>query len=189
MGNRYKAILKSLGEEYFPIDVGYNQDLVAKQPIKGVIIASPTETHSYYVKRYGNLGPVLCEKPICKSMAELEDLLWYVKQNNVKFTMMMQYSILTFSGDTGASFYRYYNSGKDGLGWDCIQILGLARGHVELSLDSPVWACQLNGRQLSKDDMDASYVQFVSEWLAGTINQSHDQLMDMHFKAAQWKKS
>ena len=137
MGRRYQAILRHLGQEFHPVDAGFNEDEVSKLPITRTIIATPTESHAKYIRKYGSLGPVLCEKPITKSISELADLFQYIKDNNINFTMMLQYSKLFSATDQGQSSYNYYNTGGDGLGWDCIQILGLAKGSVVIKNDSP----------------------------------------------------
>ena len=105
MGKRYQAILKSLGERFFPFDLD-TIDIPPDSCFKAVIIASPTDMHSYHIKKFGHLGPVLCEKPVCKSLTELEDTLHYIRENNINFTMMNQYKLLDDPMSSGDTFFQ-----------------------------------------------------------------------------------
>lgn len=182
MGRRYKAILDSLGVA----SIGVDKDPIAipEYAIKASIIATPTETHSLFIKECAQYGPVLCEKPLSTSMSEVNEILDFVRDENIHFSMMNQYALLDDSRSHGHTSYNYYNTGKDGLYWDCMQIIGAARSTVEIKNDSPVWKCSLNGKILSSSHMDLAYYDFVREWL--TFRKKHDinYLRDMHNKAA-----
>lgn len=185
MGKRYKAILNDIGAEFYPYDTVYEANEVKEELIKQVIIASPTDTHCYYIKKYGHLGPVLCEKPITTNVTELTDLLHYIRENNVNFTMMNQYKLLDDPMSAGPTYYDFYNTGKDGLSWDCIQILGLARGEVRVDNKSPIWKCQLNGKPISLSSMDHAYYNFVEDWLKYPGKQDPDYLIHLHKRASE----
>lgn len=192
MGKRYQAILDHLDKPYLKMDVATNKCVLEDdwQKIDGVILATPTETHPRLIKDLARPNrPVLCEKPICKSLSDLEETLYWTRENGSKLTMMMQYQVFDKPYYNGHTFYNYYNTGKDGLNWDCIQIIGLARTTVSIKNDSPIWECQLNGKTIDRSAMDWAYVHFVKEWLQGFIKQDHNWLMDIHHKASEWKKS
>jgi hypothetical protein len=104
---------------------------------------------------------MLCEKPVTTSLTELAEILELYKNQRLK--MVMQYAELN-TGDGGHSFYDYYNHGRDGLLWDCIQIIGLARSSWKVGEDSPVWKCALNGKELSLSDMDIAYISMIRKW-------------------------
>lgn len=188
MGKRYKAILEYLGQDYICKDVDQWVSDEAWSKITASIIAAPTESHTKYIRWCGELGPVLCEKPITKSMNELEQTLHMCRQEGIKLTMMMQYQVFDSPLNEGHSYYNYYNTGKDGLNWDCIQILGLARSSVTIANNSPIWECQINGQKIDRAKMDWAYLEFTKNWLNGKIKQDHGWLMDAHYKAAEWNE-
>ena len=187
MGKRYRAILKQLGQSYYPVDIGQMCNDVTS--IKGSIIATPTETHYSIIKKVAPYGPILCEKPVCKSLSDLNDTVDFIRDNGVSFTMMNQYKLLDEQFAIGHSSYDYYNTGKDGLAWDCMQIIGAARSTVSIKDSSPIWECKLNGRQISIANMDRAYVEFVEEWLTFKKMQSLDYITEMHYKAKEYEAS
>ena len=169
MGRRYQAILKHFGARAVLFDPAMQNpypflDTVgsAVRASDGVIIASPTATHAAYCISLADAGvPILCEKPVSTDLDEVEAVLDRVSG---PFRMMAQYTLLN-PFDDGETFYDFYHSGSDGLAWDCIQLLGLARGFVTLRDESPIWRCTLNGRILSLDDVGWAYVEYVKQWL------------------------
>ena len=189
MGKRYQAILKHLDKKFTCADLHtkFEQTIEMAKTSQGVIIASPTPSHFNYLDSFSTLKiPVLCEKPLSKSYEELvtikEEL---VKVRKMNLTMTMQYKMLDHKDTTGLSFYDYFRHGNDGLAWDCLQILGLARGPVQLKEDSPVWRCILNGRVLSLSDMDKAYVGFVRQWLTSPGDKI-EELFEIHLKVMEY---
>ena len=184
MGRRYQAILKSLGHEFYTSDIETHEDAVIgyAHMSDGIIIASPTETHHYFIHLLAPLSiPILCEKPICKSEDALTDIIEICEANKTRLTMMMQYYTLTVQGDAGSSSYDYFRTGPDGLPWDCFQIIALSHGEVKINNQSPVWTCSINGRKLNLGDMDKAYVNFVRSWVNGYA-QTSKELIEMHRK-------
>lgn len=182
MGRRYQAILKHLKVSYLPVEI--NEE-VPRLVFDGVIIATPTDTHQGLIKKYHYM-PILCEKPVCRNLFELNETLDFVRDNNVHFTMMNQYFLLDDPHMTGPTIYDFYNTGKDGLHWDCLQIIGLARTTVEIMNKSPIWSCMLNGKQLSILDMDKAYLDFVKKWLTFEKFQSVDYLREIHYRTHEY---
>lgn len=184
MGQRYQAILKHLGKTVVCADVETPLEKVlnAADWADGVILATPTETHYDYLRWLAPQidPPILCEKPVTKSMDELHLLFDLLIDQRTNFTMMLQYQMLD-SDKVGSSNYNYFRTGKDGLIWDCFQVIALARGPVHVDNTSPIWTCRLNGKALSLSDMDKAYVDFVAQWIE---RPGHDLawLMDMHQK-------
>lgn len=182
MGTRYQAILKHLGAPFICVDIGSKLEDIRDKTITGVIIASPTETHLSFIELFAALGvPILCEKPLSKNKSELQQIKSIVEEHNVNLTMTMQYKMLDQRDIDGDTEYNYFKHGNDGLSWDCIQIIGLARGQVFLREDSPIWKCTLNGNKLSIADMDQAYIDFVKHWLKEP-GDDIDELIDIHEK-------
>ena len=191
MGRRYQAILRHLEQEYVCADFDTSLpyiDSMAKES-DGVIIASPTKTHIEFIKRFiGYKKPILCVKPISTSIEALRDILMDVRDSGTNLTMTMQYKMLCNPVASGWSYYNYYNTGKDGLIWDCTQIIGLSKGLVRLDNDSPVWKCCINGQTLSIADMDGAYVEYVKKWLRNP-GQDLYELKEVHEKTHEVAKS
>ena len=184
MGRRYQAILSSLGHEFDCVDINHHEDSVLGLAYlcDGCIIASPTDTHLYYIHLLAPLSkPILCEKPVSKSLEEVTDALDICRANSTPLTMMMQYKVLTKKEDVGPSLYDYFRTGPDGLPWDCFQIIGLAENDVQIRNQSPIWKCMINGRVLSIADMDKAYVRFLKAWIRG-YRQSPNEILGMHQK-------
>ena len=184
IGTRYQAVLRYLDKPCVVSDIGHSvaQTFEMAKQADGVIIASPTDTHAEWIHTLSPLRkPILCEKPICKDMSELSRVFMRVSADRTPFKMVFQYSYLDQPSAKGWSHYNYFRTGKDGLVWDCIQIIGLARGRVELENDSPIWRCILNGRALELGAMDAAYVHMIRDWLK---NPAHDlgQIRAIHEK-------
>jgi len=182
MGTRYKAILKYLGVNYSCYDSAlentYYKELPVYNHYSHIIIATPTSTHYGYINSIGAnyKGAVLCEKPIVigsKIDFPVQDL-----------SMVFQYAYLAFKNpieelnadnmdfhlDDVYSIYNYFRSGKDGLIWDCLQIIALHKGSIDnlmLKNSSPEWNCILNNKRLSLSNMDNAYVLAIKDWLTG----------------------
>lgn len=159
MGRRYQSILKYLDIPFKGVDAG---DAVPSLDYKGVLIATPTPTHVDLIEQYNHIGlPILCEKPISKNW---EDLKRVIKLGD-GVTMVNQYEYLA-RGKFGETFYNYWNSGKDGAGWDCINIIGLAKDTpARISNKSPIWQCTINGHEINIKHMDQAYCRMIDDWV------------------------
>lgn len=186
MGKRYTAILDYLDHPWIGIeDMGVHYDNQMEQQISGlhvqeyhsVLIATPTSTHMDMIKKYKGLNlPILCEKPI--SYGE-EDIDWLFN-NNINIAMINQYHYL--SGVGGATYYDFYNTGKDSIQWDCINIVGMARQEkAYINNKSPEWNCCINGKRLTIEDVNAAYVDMIREWL-GEPKSNLEYIKEAHKK-------
>jgi hypothetical protein len=168
MGRRYVLILQQYCDcEVVEIEIDRYRD---PSDCDGIIIATPTFAHYDLIKFYAKFGkPILCEKPICKSLDKLKELL---ALPGIDLSMVNQYAFarldmfgfsetLAYKGKTS---YNYYSTGKDGLFWDCINIIGLAEYDWEIRNDSPVWYCQINGWPINRTEIDISYVEMLKAW-------------------------
>ena len=190
MGVRYRAILSHLGVPHDGLDVdappSIRRDLI--ETAGRYIIATPTETHESILEDLITRGkPILCEKPILTDTDKLRDVLKRSEAFRTPIRVMMQYERLYNPKSEGPSYYNYFRHGRDGLVWDCFQIIALSNGDVALGEDSPVWDCVLNGEQLSIDDMDNAYVEYVQSWLEHP-GQSAETIWKWHKKVSDFSK-
>ena len=162
MARRYKAICDFYEIPSIGFDLNNIKDISQyKDQIKSILIATPTETHMDLIFSLGEMGkPILCEKPISKSMAEIERLM----SSGLSVKMVNQYEYLYDPKSHGPSCYRYWNSGKDGIKWDCINIIGLAEEEPTIRNDLPFWTCMINGKELELSDMDGAYAEMIQDF-------------------------
>lgn len=190
MGKRYQAILKYLEVDFSCADKDTSSASILEmaRSSSGIIIATPTFMHMNCLEIFSHFKvPVICEKPLSKDLNELifikEEL---VRNRKMNLTMTMQYDMLQVPGAYGESWYDYFRHGSDGLKWDCLQIIGLAKGKISLGEKSPIWKCGLNGRTLSLNDMDGAYCGFVRRWLS-TPGDDISRLFDIHMKVMEFQ--
>ncbi len=160
MGRRYTAILDYLKYPWVGLEWG-NRELPVQQ-YHSLILATPTKDHANHLFDFANLNvPMLCEKPITQSKYEIDVIL----KNNLKVAMINQYAFMPV-GAVGDTYYDYFRTGGDGLEWDCISIIALAEKKPFINNKSPIWKCQINGKQLSIANMDAAYISMIDAWLS-----------------------
>jgi hypothetical protein len=167
MGRRYTAILRKMGIEPELVDVGDR----TPRNYDGVIIASPTALHIAHLEQFLPLEvPILVEKPIATSIRAVERIQKKLDEARAPVDMVNQYRYLTGPMLPGTlTMFNYYNHGRDGLPWDCISIVGLAKERVSLAEDSPQWTCVINGARLSLADMDHAYITMIDRWVNGRL--------------------
>lgn len=164
MGRRYSAVLRDLGHAFTGIDLGDSCDPAAFDKI---IIATPTDSHASLLHgfaEWGTKADVLCEKPITTD----EHAIWPLINQALNFYMVNQYAYLNGIyrvSDKDETSWNYWNSGKDGLYWDCIQVIHLAKGPISLKNESAIWSCVINGWQQSIAHMDFAYIDMMKDFL------------------------
>lgn len=168
MGQRYKAILEYLGYDVTGSDkrLPYMPDTLRDNMNKayGFIIATPTHTHLDEIKKLFYRGkPILCEKPLCKSVKELDEFENQHRPDIALLRMINQYEHMP-RGYRGPTCYNYFKSGADGLAWDCLNIFGLSTQTPVINNKSPIWICQLNGKLLNIQGMDHAYISMMDQW-------------------------
>lgn len=209
MGRRYCAILKFLGVEHVGIDRDDSDfewnSLYDSFDVEGcthAIIATPTEKHyeniiwalSKYVKN------VLCEKPVDKDPGRIQRLDFLEKQNRVDIRMVCNYKYAF--GDIPISErdieYSNYNTGKDGTGWDCIQLIYLAK-KLTINTELPFFKCQYTDpecnckKEITLHDVEISYINMIRHWLK--LQNRENNLWDLNDalkateKVIKWKKA
>lgn len=171
MGKRYAAILNALKLEWSGIDLPQKAGELetAIGSATKIIVATPTPTHMEILRRIDKVKKVdvLCEKPVVTNEFDLEA----TRKLNINLFSVNQYQYLPFIRErnhaAGQTFYNYYNSGKDGIGWDHFQLFALAKGTIEIQTESPVWVCSINGIHCNIADMDRAYLEMVHDFLGG----------------------
>jgi hypothetical protein len=184
MGRRYTAILRKLGIEPLMMDLG---DMVPKG-YDSVIIATPTAMHAQHVLNFlpSNV-PILCEKPLSTSLKQVNAICSVVDQKGAKLDMVNQYRYCAGEDSTFTDLtsYDYFNTGRDGLFWDCISIIALANDHALIKNESPIWSCVINGKQLRLSGMDWAYLKMIELWLAGDLKGHGTDYIRMAHKKVQ----
>lgn len=187
MGKRYCAILESLGHDYIGFDKDDNPNTVLNYALRsdGVIIATPTDNHLYWLDLLVLTGtPILCEKPLSKNIREVRERLLLWAQANVKLRMINQYAELSTSEEPLMTRYDFHKHGNDGLAWDCISIIRLAEGDIKLEEESLVWTCEINGQPMALKDMEKAYVTMIRNWVLGHHTDDMLELLDAHEAAS-----
>lgn len=171
MGKRYHSILK----QYFPhTEVRIfdkeefsklNEEDIEKKFIFKVdkfIIATPTNLHRQYLKMLTPHGkPILCEKPLVMDKS-IENMFL-----DTTYMVNNYFYLSPTEHDNDLTYYNYYHSGSDGLIWDCIQLIAYAKGRIHLSNNSLEWKCSINGKVISKDLIDGSYISTLKDFMCG----------------------
>jgi hypothetical protein len=181
MGQRYQAVLRHLRKDFTIADVDMKPADTWKmaESSEGIILATPTDTHTAFILSLAKLGkPILSEKPISKDVKELKKVLRHVKKQ-CPIAMVYQYGVIADRKAVGLTSYDYFKHGSDGLFWDCIQLVGLANGALELAEDSPIWKCSVNGKRLSLSQMDHAYIEFMAMWMRNP-SQDVGGLIELH---------
>lgn len=155
IGSRYACIMNA---QKIPFEI---VELGDKDPdwstVSKAIIATPTETHLDIINRVPSQIPILCEKPITKSMDIPErDNLFVV--NNYAYVCKIKGLMPPFS-----IWYNYFKTGGDGLFWDCCQLLFLDRD-AKLDTDSPRWNLTINRQWIKYRDLEESYVRMINDF-------------------------
>ena len=178
MARRYRACLDYLGIEHCGEDL-HDDPTGTVADCDGIIIATPTITHLRLLTEFGDYNkPILIEKPISLKPFKL------LKAN---VQMVNQYAFCgPFPG--GETYYNCWNTGKDGLAWDCINIIGLSQTMPEIRNDSPIWKCTLNGKELTLNDIDNSYIKMLDSWIKNPIS-NIDYIHKAHEKVREYVKA
>jgi hypothetical protein len=186
MGQRYTAILKHMGLN--PILADQNDKM--ETGFDGAIICTPTDWHTRHIKKLIDYGvPILCEKPVSKDFEEVIDTCSEANRLGIPLEMVNQYKYCQGQMDASEEYscYDYYQSGKDGLVWDCTSIIALSNTRPKLSNKSPVWKCYINGRKMYRQSMDMAYVDMMDAWLNGElVDCGTDYIVNAHQKVLKY---
>lgn len=190
MGRRYQAILRYRDcETLIYDDIDASQGLLEQyaEECSAIIIATPTNTHLKLLRDLLKFKkPTLVEKPIAPSADAVEKIYAEYEAARVPLQMVNQYAFIEQSYAYDVTEYDFYNSGKDGLAWDCINLIGLAQSDVVLNRDSPYWRVILNGRRLNLQDVSDAYVTMISTWLQNMNKSDGDYAVMAHRKVEEY---
>lgn len=162
IGSRYVAILETLGVDYIGVEVG--DDLPSKYD--AIIIATPTHLHGEHLMRHADDGvPILVEKPLATDLRQALEICDMIDEAGTAVRMVNQYRHIPDDGGEGDTLYDYFKTGADGLYWDTISLIAIARGPVVVKNKSPVWRCTVNGLKLSHSLIENAYIDMVQAFL------------------------
>ena len=175
MGRRYCSILDYLKIPYQGIDL-HNSSEDIQDDVEGFLICTPTALHFDSIVEFSGYDlPILCEKPLTKSRDEFENLM----SMTIELSMINQYRDF-FVPKIGPTTYEFYNSGGDGLLWDCANLVGMANGSISLQKTGPHWSCMINGVEIDYRDIGKSYVNNIANWLTGNFVESKRYIIKTH---------
>lgn len=172
MGKRYTAILNYLGVEHIGIDEG-DDFYPPRQTYDKAIICTPTESHYRNCYDMAILDKdFLCEKPVSKDLDEVSGLVKYCKHKKVTGSMVCNWQwALGFdklNPNSNTIFYDNYNTGKDGIGWDCIQLIYLDKKFPAIKNQSPYFSASINSISSNLKMIEHSYIFMIDKWLKGS---------------------
>jgi len=172
MGARYAHICRWLGHKVIGVDI--KDAIPSPTEVDCAIIATPTDMHVEPVVWCISKGiPFLCEKPVSKEPSVVERLAGLVRAAGGHGYMVCnwmfaiaEHTILRPKSNT--IFYDNWNTGKDGLWYDCIQLAYLAKNRESLTLktDNPVFDVTINDHIVTLDDIAHSYVRMLRDYLS-----------------------
>lgn len=165
IGRRYRAVLEALGIPYRGKE---KEDPWDFSCITKAIIASPTFLHFDHASKVAAEGiPFLCEKPMCFE----SNLIRRLQKTTYKGFVVNNWAQLAWNADLPSSpkkiTYDFYNTGRDGLLWDTIQLIYLAKIYnAELSVDtrSYFWDAHFDQTPIPYREIEHSYAQMVSSF-------------------------
>lgn len=172
MGRRYKAICDWLKIEHVGIDREDDLNKVSFLHIPThYIIATPTDKHCDTLSELNEIlkgkpkVSILCEKPVAKTDDMTKGMKPLKEIHDAGHKVFMVNNYCFYPGlipkNRGITEYTYYNSGNDGLVWDCIQLIHLAAGQIKLNNKCPYWRTIINGIPLIQDYIPGTYVDMV----------------------------
>lgn len=164
IGKRYESILKHLEAPYEIHDppTGQERDLTG---YTHYIIASPTETHIEYLREIDEGPMVLCEKPVSKIKDEIPERANTYMVSNYAY---VAHKVGPFGNEKRPYriTYNYYNTGRDGLYWDCCQLVYLDP-KCQIETTSPRWNLNINGKWVRYRWLEESYVSMIRDFTRG----------------------
>jgi hypothetical protein len=183
MASRYKAILNFLGVAHVGHDKNEPFHYQAHEATH-FIVCTPTERHLADISACLSFQkPILCEKPLTKELSALLDVNDVWRSDRHLISMVNQYAEIAGTAQDEPSYYNYFKTGGDGLYWDCLNVLGLAKDGCIVNNTSPEWQCTINGKQLGIEMMDQAYIDMIDRWIANPIS-NWEYALHAHTKVA-----
>jgi hypothetical protein len=191
MGQRYCQILSALKEDYLIKDIGLNEN-INYEIFDYAIICTPTMDHMEEISnalRGNDKLRILCEKPLTKHPFKDDIHYSYLKAfKNIHMVNNYDYAFKracrdqsNFVNATGLTTYEYYQTGRDGLLFDCIQLIKMAKADIELKGYGWKWQCQINGWRIDRNLIDDSYYDMIEDFISDKLEQTDlDELLILH---------
>lgn len=188
MGRRYAAIFRMLGVKFIGIDVWPK---IVPTDITHCLICTPTDTHIETIEFYGDIYPdasFLIEKPLAMEFHGAMDNLVGIYRDSAYIVNNWAHVFgdqMLFPDKCDVQ-YNYFQTGPHGLFLDCCQLIYLAEDmeHCDLQCYAPVFNAVIDGKVVTREDIDASYIRMIRYWLEGNEVMLWDLLdaMDMQEK-------
>lgn len=191
IGQRYKAILNYLKVPFFTYDVKTDRRNVLYKEYSHLIVATPTYTHLDIAQAIPKDVFALIEKPI---VTKEKDLLTLEKALHPRIFQVNQYAYIPGINGDGETYYNFFRTGSDGILFDCITLIYLAKSIINLGNTSPFWQCKINGRDILYQSLEQSYVNMIKDflgkreflWNEENIIKAHKAVFDL---ASNYKKT
>lgn len=172
MGTRYRLILERFHPDArvftFDANDAVGKIVHAARHSDKVIIATPTKSHIAVLKvlceSLDRPIDILCEKPVVTSESDFQKLVALEKKANIYMVNNYAYCLMASKLEK-ATRYHYYNSGNDGLVWDCIQLIHMAKGNIDIDRTRPIWLCEINGNKIKREEIDITYCKMIRDFL------------------------
>lgn len=165
IGSRYASILRHLDRDFIGIDVG--DDIPPAFAFDAVIIATPTHQHVEHVMKFAETGkPILIEKPLATDLKDVWEACARLDEMKTPIRMVNQYRYIAGVDGEGDTYYNFFRSGNDGIYWDTISLIALAKGTVKVRNESPIWHCVLNGLELTQKQVERSYLDMIGHFIS-----------------------
>ena len=181
MGKRYKACL-----DYMSIkSIGVDREDQIPRNLRRAIICTPSNMHTVSADQLIELGykDLLIEKPLFNKECDFE---WGLKNEHLaRMQMVNNYRYL--DGYSGETIYDYYHAGNEEPWENLFQLIGMAKETFYYSNKSPIWICVLNGRKLTLEDVQRSYVEMLAHWVKGHEIRSISDAYEWYKKAKLWQ--
>lgn len=161
IGSRYAAIMRHYGIEHeiFDTQLG-NVDQVNWDRFDKALIATPTASHLSVMSGIPEHIPVLCEKPVSKTLDGIPTRKNAYMVSNYRYVLnICQIRLIKRMS------YDYYKTGSDGIYWDCCQLLYLDPS-CRLNNVSPRWNLNINGYWVKYRDVEESYCRMIQDFSA-----------------------
>ena len=164
IGRRYAAILRYFDMKYVVVDpVREDYDRALRVKVERAIVCTPTAMHYQGVKWCMEKDiPILCEKPLSINQRECFELGRYKKGFVVN---NYQHVFQRFQNEKFNIKYNYYNTGKDGVAWDCCQLIYMDP-KVEIRTDSPILTIWVNNSRITHENIERGYMTMIRAFMA-----------------------
>lgn len=196
IGTRYRFILNHLERPFVSFDVNYiknelpfehvitHKDL-ARYNQEAALICVPSQLHFKTLNKLRHLGYTrfFVEKPVFTEINHYEE----ASQWDVDIRAAMNYKFIDDPAASGRTIYSNFYAGKERTEWNLFQPVALARGEIELNLECPVWSLYLNGKKISLEQINLSYVQMIKTYLDNPhLCVSLEEAEGYFFKVKRW---